>query len=150
MTQSNDVFQYMNAVNRTTNRDIIRTADDPADAEKNYNPYLTNKGFSMYVDTVLAANEMNLRPHISNKMQYSYYINTIRPSKDRYSKWPKKEKLSNDMKVVMEFYNVGHRKAQEFLKVLTKEQVNLIRKRLIKGGISNELRSKSTDRGEII
>lgn len=144
-----DAFAFMNAINSKKNRDLIRGSENPSLAAKEYDPFLINKGFSMYIDCILAANEMNMRYHISNEMQNAYYINTIRPGK-RYEPWPKKGKLSEDMKAVMEFYGVGHRKAQEFLKVLTKQQLDLIRKRIIKGGISNELRSKSTDRGEII
>jgi hypothetical protein len=142
-------FDFINAINRKTNRDLIRGSDNPSLAAKEYDAFLINKGFSMYIDCILAANEMNMRYHLSNEMQNSYYINTIRPG-ERFKPWPKKEELSEDMKAVMEFYSVGHRKSQEFLKVLTKQQLDLIKIKIIKGGNSNELRSKSTDRGEVI
>lgn len=144
-----DAFAFINAINSKTNRDLIRGSENASLAAKEYNPFMINKGLSMYIDCILAANEMNMRYHIGNEMQNAYYINTIRPGKRQKKKWPK-AMLSEDMEAVMEFYGVGHRKAQEFLKVLTEQQLDLIRKRIIKGGISNELRSKSTDRGEII
>jgi len=142
-------FDFINAINRKTNRDLIRGSENPTLAAKEYNPFVINLGFSFYVDTVLYANEMNMRSFLPSEMQNTYYINTIRPGK-RFSTWHKKGEDSNDMKAVMEFYNVGHLKAQEFLSVLTKEQLDLIKIRIIKGGNSNELRSKSTDRGEVI
>ena len=142
-------FDFINAINSKTNRDLIRGSDNPQLMAKEYSPWQINYGFSMYIDCVLAANEMNMRYHIPHEMQNTYYINTIRPGK-RFSKWHKKSKDSDDMKAVMEYYNVGHSKAQEFLSVLTKEQLDLIKIRIIKGGNSNELRSKSTGRGEII
>ena len=142
-------FDFINAINGKTNRDLIRGSENPSLAAKEYVPWQINRGFSFYMDCILYANEMNLRSFLPNEMQNSYYINTIRPGK-RFSKWHKKGEDSNDMKAVMEFYNVGHLKAQEYLSVLTKEQLDLIKIRIIKGGNNNELRSKSTDRGEVI
>ena len=142
-------FDFINAINGKKDRDLIRGSENPSLAAKEYVPWQINRGFSFYIDTVLHANEMNMRSFLPNEMQNSYYINTIRPGK-RFSKWHKKGEDSNDMKAVMEFYNVGHLKAQEYLSVLTKEQLDLIKIRIIKGGNSNELRSKSTDRGEVI
>jgi hypothetical protein len=142
-------FDFVNAINGKTNRDLIRGSDNPELAAKEYIPWAINRGFSFYVDCIMVANDMNMRPHLSNTMQNDYFINNIRPSK-RFSKWHKKEKDSTDMLAVMEYYNVGHNKAQEFLKVLTKDQIDLIKRKIIKGGNTNDVQPKSTDRGGII
>ena len=142
-------FDFINAINGKTKRDLIRNSENPALVAKEYNAWQITRGFSFYMDCILHANEMNMRSFLPNEMQNAYYINNIRPGK-RFSTWHKKSEDSSDMKAVMEYYNVGHLKAQEYLSVLTKEQLNLIKIKIIKGGNSNELRSKSTDRGEVI
>jgi hypothetical protein len=142
-------FDFINAINATKNRDIIRSSETPSLTAKQYDAWLINRGFSLNIDCILFANEMNMRYQIPNQMQNDYYINSIRPGK-RNAKWHKKAKDSAEMKAVMEYFSIGHIKAQEYLNVLTKEQIDLIKRKVIKGGISNELRSKSTDRGEVI
>jgi hypothetical protein len=141
-------FDFINAINAKGKKDIIRDSENPDLAEKSYNPWIINKGMSYYVDTIFYANEINSRAQVDKIMQNDYYINSIRPGK-RYSKWFKKEEDSL-LDLIMEYFCVGPAKAQEIIKVLTKEQLDLVKTKIIKGGNSNEFRSKQTDRGEII
>jgi hypothetical protein len=140
---------FIKAINKKTNRDLIRGSDNPDLMAKEYIPWQINRGLSFYVDCIILANDMNMRPHLTNIMQNDYFINTIRPN-NRFSTWHKKEKDSVDMLAVMEYYNVGHNKAQEFLKVLTKKQIDLIKIRIIKGGNIDGAEPKSIDRGHTI
>ena len=57
--------------------------------EKNYQPYLVNKNYSNFQDTILYANEMNKYHNLDNKLQFDYLLNSIRPRK-RFSPWHKK------------------------------------------------------------
>ena len=52
-------FDYLNAINYTK-KDIM--VDDIA--EKQYNPFMVNRGLSYFQDTVLMANEMNQYAHL--------------------------------------------------------------------------------------
>jgi hypothetical protein len=61
-------FDYINAIN--ANKDIIGSSDNPEEVEKEYTPFMVNRGLSYFVDTILYANEMNSASDISNKLQF--------------------------------------------------------------------------------
>jgi len=124
-------FDYINAINHTK-KDLIRDSEDPERAEKDYNPYLINKGLSYFIDTVLYANEMNSHHHLDGKLQNDYLINTIRPKK-RFAKWVKK--LSeDDLEVVKSYYGYSDEKARQALSILSNDQLTLIKEKQNKGG----------------
>ena len=106
------------------------TANDEL-AEKTYNAWLTNKSLSYFPDTIHAANMMNCNHHLDNKLQYSFLINIIRPSK-RYAKWVKKQK-DDDLEAVAEYYGYNIHKAKTALELLSPEQINIIKKKIQKG-----------------
>ena len=101
-------FDYLNAINHTK-VNIIEDSDNPELAEKLYPPYLVNRGLSYYTDTILFANEMNIRHQCDNKLQFDFYLNSIRKRK-RFSKWHKREQ-DDDLNAVMEYYGYNHDKA---------------------------------------
>jgi hypothetical protein len=123
-------FDYVNSIN--SGKDIITGSENEEFAEKEYKPFLTNKAFSYYPDTIAHANAMNLNHFLDNKMQYDYLLNSIRPSK-RFAKWVKKQD-SNDLEVVKEYYGYGNAKAYQALDILSSEQLETIKEKLEKGG----------------
>jgi hypothetical protein len=110
--------------------------------ETMYKPFLINKALSYFVDTIMYVNEVNIRPDVDNKLQNDYYLNSIRSNK-RYSKWHKRPE-DNDVEAIREYYNVNYFKALEIIRVLSIEQINLIKIRIIKGG--NNVQSQPTGR----
>lgn len=100
-------------------------------AEKTYSPWLTNKSLSYFADTIHLANMMNCNHQLDNKLQYSFLINTVRPSK-RFTKWVKKEK-DEELDAVAEFYGYSRRKAKVALELLSPDQIKTIRKKIDKG-----------------
>jgi hypothetical protein len=137
-------FDYVNAIN--SHKDIIRQSDNPDLSEKLYSPYHINKAMSYFAETILYANQMNFHHTIDKKLQNDYYLNTIRVGK-RYAKWHKKDDNDN-VDCIQEYYKVSYNRAVEILKVLTQQQVDLIKTKIIKGGINNELRLKHARGGE--
>ena len=137
-------FEYVNAIN--AHKDIIRQSENPDLSEKLYSPFHVNKAMSYFPETILYANEMNIHHSLDKKLQNDYYLNTTRAGK-RFSKWHKKDE-NGDIDCIQEYYKVSYVKAVEILKVLTQQQVDLIKTRIIKGGINNELRFKHTRGGE--
>jgi hypothetical protein len=135
-------FDFVNAINNSK-EDLIRKSDNPDLAETFYKPYLINKAFSYFKDTVMYANEINMFPNIGNKLQNDYYLNSIRKNK-RFSKWHKKEDEPK-LEAIMEYYSVNYAKAREIGNVLTDEQLDLIIRKLIKGG--NNVQSGSVGGG---
>jgi hypothetical protein len=119
-------FEYINAI--STNDHQFWT-----DArERDYNPFMVNRGLSFGADTVIYANEMNSRPHLDKRLQFDFLINTIRPRK-RYNKWLKAE-TDEVLDVIQEYHGYSIHKARQVLNLFNDSQINLMRIRLNKGG----------------
>lgn len=128
-------FDYINSI--TYNKsDIIADSDNPELAEKLYNPYLTNKGLSYFIDTVYLANEVNRRHHLDKKMQYDFLLNTVRKKK-RFSKWHKPQQ-DEAVEAVMQYYGYSIDKARQIVDLLNDQQITSIKKSLGKGGKQND------------
>jgi hypothetical protein len=134
-------FDFVTAIN-VSKKDLIRESENPDLMETMYKPFLINKALSYFVDTIMYVNEVNIRPDVDNKLQNDYYLNSIRSNK-RYSKWHKRPE-DNDVEAIREYYNVNYFKALEIIRVLSIEQINLIKIRIIKGG--NNVQSQPTGR----
>lgn len=100
--------------------------------EKDYVPFVVNKGLSYFVDSILYVNEMNMRPGIPKQQHYDYLHSSLRKKKRR-SKWFKKTK-HDDVDLLMEYYKYSQKKAEEALKILTDEQISEIRRMQYTGG----------------
>ena len=122
-------FDFIKAIN--AHKNIIKN-DDPF-AEKDYIPFLVNRGLSFFQDTVIQVNEMNRLHFLDNKLQFDYLLNSIRPRK-RWSKWLKPDKIDN-LEVVKEYYGFGNEKAKEALEILTDADIEYIKDKFIKGGV---------------
>lgn len=126
---------------------ILQTKKPCLDHEKDYVPYVVNKALSQHMDCVMYANQMNMLPNTDKNMQYSYLLNIVRPYKRPYQKWLKREK-TEDLEVIKEYYKYSDEKARVVMTLLSKEQVDDLRKRIHKGGLNNGIESKRTNRSE--
>jgi hypothetical protein len=128
--KDNDAFEYIKSVSKTK-VDLIKNAEIPEEAEKKYVPFLTNKSFSFHIDTIMHANEMNSKHWLFKDAQYRYYLSALRP-RDRRSAWfkaSKDETLDN----IQEFYQCNRTVAKQHIKVLSKENIELINNKVSKG-----------------
>lgn len=123
-----ELKDYLNSINQSK-KNIL---DDDKIAESEYPPYIVNRCLSSFLDTILYANEMNKNSHLEKKLQYDFYINSLKPRK-RFSPWLKKQTLEN-LELVKEYYGYSHNKALEALRILTTQQLEVIKKALNKGG----------------
>lgn len=120
-------FEFVEAINETK-KNLIENET----TEKAYNPFLTNRALSYFPDTLIDANFMNMSSHLDKKLQFDYLLNSVRRAKRR-SKWGKK-KENKDLELVQEYYSYSHQRAKEALSILSKSQLDIIRKKLEKGG----------------
>ena len=120
-------FDYLNAINYTK-KDIM--VDDIV--EKQYNPFMVNRGLLYFQDTVLMANEMNQYAHLDNRLQFDFLINIVRKRK-RFSKWNKPE-VATDLDVIKEYYGYSNEKARMVHNLLTDNQITELRRKVFKGG----------------
>jgi len=119
---------YLYSINQSK-KNIL---DEDPDAVKKYPSYIVNRCLSSFTDTVLYANEMNKNSHLPNKMQYDFFLNSVKPRK-RFSPWTRKDSIDY-LDVVKEYYGYNDDKALQALRILTKNQLDKISYLLRKGG----------------
>jgi len=112
-------FDFANSINTSKEYLIVDER-----TEKEYNPFIVNRAMGFGKDTVIAANEMNSRPHIDNKLQYDFLREVVRPAK-RYNKWIKSEE--ENIETIQQFFGYSFMKAKETLNLLNDTQIDLIR-----------------------
>ena len=124
-----ELKDYLNAINQTK-EPLMDTEDEQW--EKKYPPFIVNRCVAPFPDTIMLLNEINQLPHLDNKLQFDFLINSLRPRK-RYTPWLKAKKLEN-LEYVKEFYGYNNEKAKDALDILNDEQISYIKRKLYKGG----------------
>ena len=119
-----ELSDWLNSVNFTK--------EDLSENISSYPPFIINRCLSGHIDCVMYANEMNMHHQLDKDMQYYFYLNTLRKRK-RFSPWLRKDKVK-DLECVKQYYGYSNEKASQALKILTKEQLIFIKKRLDIGG----------------
>lgn len=105
---------------------VSKTKEDILENESDYNAYIINRALSYFPDTIFYAAEMNLHYDIPPRQQYDFYMHSLRPRK-RFAKWAKAEK-SDDVRAIMDYYKYSYEKARQALDLLSKEDLERIRK----------------------
>ena len=123
-----ELKEWLNSINNTK-KNLIN--EDPS-LEKEYPPYIINRCFSGHIDSIMFANELNKHPNLAKKLQYDFFLNSLRKRK-RYSPWLRKEQIEN-LELVKQYYGYSNEKAKQVLNILTKEHLSFIRDRLEIGG----------------
>jgi hypothetical protein len=124
-----ELKDWLNSINFTKD-DLLE--EDPS-AIKKYPPFIVNKCLSGHIDSIMFANEMNKSHFLDKDMQYKFLLNSLR-KKRRFSPWLKKEKIS-DLDAVKKYYRYSDEKAHQTLRILTKEQIAYIKKKMDTGGM---------------
>lgn len=124
-------FDFMTAASYSK-VDLIGDNENPDHIEKLYSPYMVNRGFSNFQDTILHANEMNQRPALFYRAQFDYYRAVLRKGK-RFSKWAKPSK-DKDLDAIQQVYQCSRIVAQQYFKALSKDDMKIVHSKLITGG----------------
>ena len=123
-----ELKDWINSINQTK-KNLI---DEDPSLEKDYSPYIVNRIYSGHLDAIMFANEMNVYNFLPKKLQYDFYLNTLR-SKKRFSPWLRKDEIK-DLDCVKRYYGYSNEKAKQALRILTKEQLNFIKSKFETGG----------------
>ena len=124
-------FEFINQINHGK-KNLI---DETPELEKDYKPFIVNRGLSFNHDTALYANEMNFRHYVDYKLQFDFFLNSIRPKK-RYGKWLKRKKENNEiLDLIKNYYKCNYEKARDYVTLLDDSQLNIIKQRIDKGGV---------------
>lgn len=120
---------YLNAIN--VNKEPLLDESETY-TKQSYPPFVVTRCLSYFPDTLFAANEVNIRPHMDSKMHFDFLRGAVRPRK-RFSKWLKREE-DERVAALIDYYGFSFRKAREALTVLTEEQISEIVAETSKGG----------------
>ena len=121
-------FDYLNAILLNKKQLIV---DDIT--EKDYSPFMVNRGLSYHKDCIMYANEMNRRHFLDKKLQNDFLLNTVRSRKRPFAKWVKTEK-SEDIECIKQVYGLSDSKAREALRLLSEEQIQKLKEQTDIGG----------------
>ena len=124
-----ELKDYLNAINHKK-EDLM--AGDDTFWEKRYPTYIVNKALSSFPECLLYANEMNKMHHLDKKLQFQFFLNSIRPKK-RFSKWLRSSKIKN-LAYVKEYYGYSNEKAKQALEILNNDQLEEIKTIISRGG----------------
>ena len=124
-----ELKDYLNAINHKK-EDLM--AGEDVFWEKKYPAFIVNKVMSAFIDTLEQANEMNRLHHLDKRLQFQFFLNSIRPKK-RFSKWLRSNKINN-LEYVKEYYGYNNEKARQALDILDNEQLEIIKKIIDRGG----------------
>jgi len=101
--------------------------------EHEYSPISINIGLSQHLDCILYVNEMNRNwQSVTPIMHYDYMFHSIRKMNRKYNKWAKKFP-TEDIDLIKEYYQISKLKAEEYLSILTKDQLETIRQEVNHG-----------------
>lgn len=128
------IWDYVNAASHSKDRSVL---DDP-DFDKVYLAFIINRSLAGHEDCVLAAQMMNERSELPPKVQFEFFLNTLRPRK-RFGAWLKSTD-SEDASAVAEYYDCSLRHAFDLVSLHSSDQLTIIRARLEKGGTTNKVR----------
>ena len=124
-----ELKDYLNAINHKK-EDLMDSED--MFWEKKYPTYIVNKALSSFPECLLYANEMNKMHHLDKKLQFQFFLNSIRPKK-RFSKWLRSSKIKN-LEYVKEYYGYSNEKARQALEILNDDQLEEIKTIMNRGG----------------
>jgi hypothetical protein len=122
-------FDFLNSIN-DNKKDLLK--EDPL-TEKDYIPFMINRGLSYFPDTIMFANEMNQHAGAPKNWQYDFYRIGI-TKKKRFSKWHKRDQNSEELELVMKEYSYSSEKAAKALQLLTEDQIHKLKEKHSIGG----------------
>ena len=128
-----DLFKEIIPSILQTKKNVFENEED----YKDYVPFVVNRSLSFHQDCILYVNELNMHSQLDKDLQYSFYLNTIRPMKRKFQPWQKAEVLK-DIECVKQYFGYSNEKAKQALRILTDEQIAEIKAKTNTGGVNND------------
>lgn len=129
------LIEYLDSIN-TTKVDIM-----PGD-DNSYPAFQVNRGMAQHIDTIMIAQEMNKLANLSSRMQYDLYLNMV-SKKKRYGKWVKSVATPEDIDFIANHYRISITKAEEYIALLTDEQLAEMKAQYYEGGSTKSVDTKA-------
>jgi hypothetical protein len=123
-------FTYVQAILK--NRQNL-TKDGDTEA---YVPFIVNRALSRHKHCIMQVNFVNTFNSLWPDAQFEYLLSSTEAVYTQWKPWIKNE-VSENVKLIGEYYGVTHKRAKEYLAVMTEEQTEGIIVR-IKGNANVE------------
>lgn len=102
--------------------------------QKDYVPFLINRGLSYQSDCILFANEMNIRPQVDKNQQYLFLLNTVRAKKRSFAKWGKPVSNST-VNLIKSYFGYSDARALEVIDLITDDDIEQLKQLTNAGGV---------------
>ena len=114
---------------------------------KQFKDFKILKFLSQFRDSIIFANEINLRPHMDNRLKLDFFINTLRKRFRKIGKF--KFDISEDVEAIMKYYDYNENKAKSVLHLFDEESLNELKRLTYEGGLKNERNIKYDGGGDV-
>lgn len=106
-----------------------------AETDQIYTPFMANRSFSNFYDTIMFAHEMNTLAisKTPKKWQFDFYHYAIKSKKKRFATWAKPKKDSR-IKTISDAYKCSIKIAEQYNLILTDNDIAELEARMFKGG----------------
>jgi hypothetical protein len=126
---------FLTSINKTK-KNVIRDSASPVLAEKLYAPFPVLRSLSYHADSVLIANELNIRGtrlhNVSKLMHYEFLLHVVSVG-NRFSAWQKPE-VDDRIDIIMNAFNYSYNEAKQVSDILTTEQIDKLKLETREGG----------------
>lgn len=129
-----DLFaDWIPAINEKKS-DIFKDSQiDRQSLENSYPSFMINRALSQTQDTIIQANEVNIRANwMPPEWQFHFLYETV-TKKRRFAKWAKSEK-SADIDLIKKVYKYNQQKAELALTMLSEQDLENLREWSYEGG----------------
>src|SRR5688572_14266121 len=117
-----DRWRFINAINQSTPPVAQELITDP-DFSKDYQPWLINLSLSYHKETLAYADNMN-RYELPKPNHFDYLFHIV-PKRRRFAKFSKPS-VNDDIRNIMEYAQCSEKRAKEYLRFLTADQLKAI------------------------
>lgn len=104
--------------------------------EKEFNVFMVNRSIGQQPDLIMYANEVNKMQGLSKQMAHDFYFYSVK-AKKRYGKWAKATDDNKEaLDLLVRHYSVNRSVAAGYLKLLSVEDLDLLKLQYEVGGRS--------------
>jgi len=125
-------WRYENSI---MSNKIYIDVDQPQEFPYSKHRFVVARSLSNYIDTLSVADDINMMSNIDDKLHYDYMYYSVRKGKRFFKKDKSSQKKTTNFILIQKHYKYNDQRTKEALKLLTDEQIDIIRKQEEKGGL---------------
>lgn len=125
------LFDYVNDVSFKKEGLAFKIQEETGTWPSEFVPFIVVKAFGNYWDTILLANELNIRfQEVPREAQYQFWMNAI-PKKKRFAKFHSEDKDRSELiRCVATYFQWGSKEAEANLKMFTQSELEYIKRNI--------------------